>query len=45
MQHKGNIIIVSDTSATYLQVKAESTHKTPSELVDEMIQEQITAAV
>ena len=50
MQHKGNIIIgniiiVSDTTATYLRVKAESVHKTPSELVDEMIQEQITAAV
>ena len=45
MQHKGNIIIVSDTSATYLRVKAESVHKTPSELVDDMIQEQIAAAV
>ena len=45
MQHKGNIIIVSDTTATYLRVKAENTHKTPSELVDELIQEQIAAAV
>jgi hypothetical protein len=45
MQHKGNIIIVSDTSATYLRVKAASVHKTPSDLVDEMIQEQIAAAV
>jgi hypothetical protein len=45
MQHKGNIIIVSDTTATYLRVKAESVHKTPSELIDEMIQEQIAAAV
>jgi hypothetical protein len=26
MQHKGNIIIVSDTTATYLRVKAESVH-------------------
>ena len=45
MQHKGNIIIISDTSAAYLRVKAESVHKTPSELVDEMIQEQIATAV
>jgi hypothetical protein len=45
MQHKGNIIIVSDTSATYLRVKADADHKTPSELVDEMIQERIVATV
>jgi hypothetical protein len=45
MQHKGNIIIVSDTSATYLRAKAESVHKTPSELVDEMIQDQIAASM
>ena len=42
---KGNIIIVSNTTVAYLRVKAESVHKTPSELVDEMIQEQIAAAV
>jgi len=44
MQHKGNIIIVSDTTATYLRVKAESVHKTPSEIVDEMVRERIAAA-
>ena len=45
IQHKGNIIIVSDTTATYLRLKAESVHKTPSELIDEMIQEKIAAAM
>ena len=45
MKNKGNIIIVSDTTATYLHVKAETTHKTPSELIDEMIHERIAAAV
>ena len=45
MQHKGNIIIVNDTTATYLRVKADAVHKTPSELVDEMIQEKIAAIV
>jgi hypothetical protein len=44
MQHTGNLIIVSDTSATYLRVKAEAVHKTPSELVDEMIRERISAS-
>ena len=45
LKHKGNIIIVSDTTATYLRVKAEAVHKTPSEIVDEMIQKQIAAAI
>jgi len=45
MQHKGNIIIVNDTTATYLRVKADVVHKTPSEIVDEMVQEKIAALV
>jgi hypothetical protein len=45
MKHKGNIIIVSDTTATYLRAKADADHKTPSEIVDEMIQERIFATV
>ena len=42
MKHKGNIIIVNDTTATYLRARADATHKSPSELVDEMVQEQIS---
>jgi hypothetical protein len=45
MQHKGNIIIVSDTTAAYLRAKAYADHKTPSEIVDEIIQERIFATV
>jgi hypothetical protein len=45
MQHKGNIIIISDTSATYLQAHANAVHKTPSEIVDEMVKERIVASV
>jgi hypothetical protein len=43
--YKGNIIIVSDTSATYLRAKADVDHKTPSEIVDEIIQERIFATI
>jgi len=45
MKHKGNIIIVNDITATYLRAHADAVHKTPSELVDEMIKERIAAAV
>ena len=45
MKNKGNIIIVlSDFSAAYLRARADATRKTPSELVDEMIQERISAS-
>ena len=43
MENKGNIIIVSDFSATYLRTCADAVHKTPSELIDEMVQERINA--
>ena len=45
MKHKGNIIILDDVSATWLRVTAESTHKTPSDIVGEMIREKIAIAV
>jgi hypothetical protein len=45
MKHKGNIIIVNDITATYLRARADAVHKTPSEIVDEMVQERITATV
>jgi len=44
MKHKGNIIILDDLSATWLRVTAESTHKTPSDIVSEMIREKIAVA-
>jgi len=44
MKHKGNIIIVNDITAAYLRARADTVHKTPSELVDEMVQERINAS-
>ena len=45
MKNKGNVIIVSDVTATYLRARADAMHKTPSELVEEMVQEQINVAI
>ena len=41
MKNKGNIFIVSDVSAAYLCTRADATHKTPSELIDELIRGEI----
>ena len=45
MKHKGNIIILDDVAATWLRVTSESTHKTPSDLVNEMIRERMAVAM
>jgi len=45
MKHKGNIIILDDVSATWLRVTSESTQKTPSDIIKEMIREKIAVAV
>ena len=45
MKYKGNVIIVNDVSAAYLRACADAAHKTPSELVDEMVQERINASM
>jgi len=39
MKHKGNVIILNDVSSTWLRVKSESTHKSPSDIISEMIRE------
>jgi hypothetical protein len=39
-----HIIGISNASAAYLRSKAFATHKTPSELVQDMIQREIAAA-
>jgi hypothetical protein len=43
-KYKGNIVILDDVSATYLRVKSETTHKTPSERISEMVREKISAS-
>jgi len=45
MQHKNEIVILDDVSATWLRLKSEATRKTPTELISEMIREQIAASV
>jgi len=45
MKHKGNVVILDDVSATWLRVASESTHKTPSELIGEMIREKMDVAL
>ena len=45
MKHKGNIIILDDISATWLRVTSESSHKTPSDLVSEMIREKMAVVI
>jgi hypothetical protein len=45
MKHKGSIIILDDISATWLRVRSEAAHKTPSELVSDMVREKIAVAL
>ena len=45
MKHKGNPVILDDVSATWLRVTSESTHKTPSELIGEMVREKMAVAL
>ena len=43
-KHKGHVIIVNDATAAYLHACADAAHKTPSELVNEMVREKVAAA-
>jgi hypothetical protein len=45
MKHRGNVIVINDVSAAFLRARADATRKTPSELVDEMLLEQISEAM
>ena len=45
MKHKGNIIILDDVAATWLRATSESAHKTPSDLVSEMIRERMAVSM
>jgi hypothetical protein len=45
MKHKGNVVIINDASAAYLRARADAAHKTPSEIIDEMVRELIAASV
>ena len=45
MKHKGNIVILDDVSATWLRVTSEATHKSPSEIINEMVLEKMAVAM
>jgi len=45
MKDKRNIVLLDDMSTTWLRVISESTNKTPSELVSEIMRERIAVAV
>jgi len=45
MKHKGNILILDDLSATWLRMTSESTHKTPSDIVSELIREKMAVSM
>jgi len=38
-------VTIDDFSADYLEVKAMDTHKTPAEIISEMVHEQIAASM
>ena len=44
MKHKNEIVILDDISSTWLRLKAETTKKTTTEIISEMVREQIAAA-
>jgi len=45
MQHKNEIVILDEVSSTWLQLKAEITKKTTTEIIGEMVREKLAAAV
>ncbi|MDR2924188.1 MAG: hypothetical protein LBU85_12720 [Treponema sp.] len=45
MQHKNEIVILDDVSSTWLRLKAETTKKSTTEIIGEMVRERIAAAV
>jgi hypothetical protein len=44
-RHKeATVIFVDHVSATWLRVRAEATHKTPTEIIGELVRKEIAAA-
>jgi hypothetical protein len=44
VKHRGNIVILDDLSASYLHARAEGSHKTPSEIISEIVREKVAAS-
>jgi hypothetical protein len=43
-RHPVRMIAVDDFSADWLRIKAEAEHKTPAEIISEMVRERLVAA-
>jgi len=43
-RHPVRMIAVDDFSADWLRIKAEAEHKTPAEIISEMVQERLVVA-
>ena len=39
MKHRNEIVILDNFSAAWLRLKSETTHKTPSEIISELVRE------
>jgi hypothetical protein len=44
-QHMAHLIEVDNLTAAYLRARADATHKTPTQIIGEMVREQIHASV
>ncbi|GHV33177.1 hypothetical protein AGMMS4952_24780 [Spirochaetia bacterium] len=45
MKHKGSVVILDDLSASYLHARSESSNKTPSEIIGELVRKELKAAM
>jgi hypothetical protein len=45
MQHKNEIVILDDVSSTWLRLKSETTKKTTTEIIGEMVRERIAVGI
>jgi hypothetical protein len=45
MKHKGSVVILDDLSASYLHACSEGSHKTPSEIIGELVRKELKIAM
>jgi predicted CopG family antitoxin len=43
MQHKNEIVILDDVSATWLRLKSETTNKSTSEIIGELVRKELSS--
>jgi hypothetical protein len=44
MKHRNEIVVLDDFSAVWLRLKSESTHKTTTEIISELVREKAAMA-